>query len=117
MSDYFMGEVRMLASSQNLPRNWARCDGALVPVAQNAALFQLLGTRYGGDGKTSFALPDMRGRAPKGVPSDKTGSLFEPGTAQVAVAPVAGSGYQLSSPPVLAVSFIISTQGFWPSRQ
>jgi len=46
------------------PRGWARCDGQLLPIAQNTALFSLLGTTYGGDGRTTFALPDLRGRVP-----------------------------------------------------
>ncbi len=46
------------------PRSWAFCDGQLLPIAGNSALFSLLGTVYGGDGRTTFALPDMRGRLP-----------------------------------------------------
>ncbi len=46
------------------PRGWAYCDGQLLPIAQNTALFSILGTIYGGDGRTTFALPDLRGRAP-----------------------------------------------------
>lgn len=46
------------------PRGWALCNGQLLPIAQNTALFSLLGTTYGGDGRTTFALPDLRGRAP-----------------------------------------------------
>ena len=46
------------------PRGWAFCDGQLLPIAENSALFSILGTTYGGDGRTTFALPDLRGRAP-----------------------------------------------------
>lgn len=46
------------------PRSWAFCDGQLLPISQNTALFSLLGTTYGGDGRTTFALPDLRGRVP-----------------------------------------------------
>ena len=49
------------------PRGWAFCEGQLLPITQNAALFSLLGTTYGGDGQTTFALPDLRGRVPVGV--------------------------------------------------
>lgn len=49
------------------PRNWALCAGQLLPIAQNQALFSLLGTTYGGDGRTTFALPDLRGRTPIGA--------------------------------------------------
>ena len=49
------------------PRNWALCEGQLLSIAQNQALFSLLGTTYGGDGRTTFALPDLRGRVPVGA--------------------------------------------------
>ena len=57
-----MAEVRMFVGNF-APRNWALCDGQLLSIAQYQALFSLLGTTYGGDGRTSFALPDLRGRA------------------------------------------------------
>jgi microcystin-dependent protein len=49
------------------PRGWAKCEGQLLPISQNTALFSLLGTIYGGDGRSTFALPDLRGRVPVGV--------------------------------------------------
>jgi microcystin-dependent protein len=58
----FIGEVRIFAGTF-APRGWANCDGQLLPVAQNTALFSLLGTTYGGDGRTTFGVPDLRGRA------------------------------------------------------
>ena len=63
MSDPYIGEIRMFAGTFN-PRGWAFCDGQLLQVSQNDALFSLLGTIYGGDGRTTFALPDLRGRIP-----------------------------------------------------
>jgi len=63
MSDPFVGEIRMFAGNF-APRGWALCDGQLIAVSQNDALFSLLGTIYGGDGRTTFGLPDMRGRIP-----------------------------------------------------
>ncbi|MBZ4024116.1 phage tail protein [Rhodobacter sp. TJ_12] len=63
MSEPFLGEIRMFAGNF-APREWAFCDGQLVSVAQYDALFSLLGTAYGGDGRTTFGLPDMRGRLP-----------------------------------------------------
>lgn len=63
MSDPFIGEIRMFAGNF-APRGFALCDGQLLPIAQNTALFSLLGTTYGGDGRTTFALPDLRGRIP-----------------------------------------------------
>ena len=63
MSEPFVGEVRMFAGNF-APRSWAYCDGQLLSVSQNDALFSLLGTIYGGDGRTTFGLPDLRGRIP-----------------------------------------------------
>lgn len=63
MSEPFIGEIRMVGFNF-APRNWAACDGQLLPIAQNQALFSLLGTTFGGNGEATFALPDLRGRAP-----------------------------------------------------
>lgn len=63
MSEPFVGEIRMFAGNF-APQGWAFCDGQLLAVSQNDALFSLLGTTYGGDGRTTFGLPDMRGRIP-----------------------------------------------------
>lgn len=59
--DVFLGEIRLMAFAFP-PKGWALCDGQLLPINQNAALFSLLGTRYGGNGQTTFGLPDLRGR-------------------------------------------------------
>jgi microcystin-dependent protein len=63
MSEPFVGEIRMFAGNF-APVGWAFCDGQLLAVSQNDALFSLLGTIYGGDGRTTFGLPDLRGRIP-----------------------------------------------------
>ena len=63
MSQLFIAEIRMFAGNF-APRGWALCNGQLIPIAQNSALFSLVGTTYGGDGRTTFGLPDLRGRAP-----------------------------------------------------
>ena len=63
MSEPFVGEIRMFAGNF-APRSWAFCDGQLLEVSQNDALFSLIGTIYGGDGRTTFGLPDLRGRVP-----------------------------------------------------
>lgn len=63
--EVFLGEIRMFAGNF-APTGWAFCQGQLLPIAQNQALFALLGTTYGGDGRTTFALPDLRGRVPVG---------------------------------------------------
>jgi microcystin-dependent protein len=62
MSEPFIAEVRIWALNF-APRGWAFCNGQLLPIAQNTALFSLVGTIYGGDGRTSFGLPDLQGRA------------------------------------------------------
>jgi microcystin-dependent protein len=63
MAEPFLGELR-LASFNFPPKGWAFCSGALLPINQNQALFALLGTQFGGNGQTNFALPDLRGRTP-----------------------------------------------------
>lgn len=65
MAESYIGEIRMFAGNF-APRNWAFCSGQTLNIAQNDALYSLLGTRYGGDGRTTFALPDMRSRIPIG---------------------------------------------------
>jgi microcystin-dependent protein len=63
MSNPFVAEIRMFAGNF-APTGWAMCNGQLMPISQNTALFSLLGTFYGGDGKSTFALPDLMGRTP-----------------------------------------------------
>lgn len=63
MSEPFIAEIRIFASNF-APRGWAECDGQTLPIAQNTALFSILGTTYGGDGRSTLGLPDLRGRAP-----------------------------------------------------
>jgi microcystin-dependent protein len=63
MSDQFVAEIRIVPFNF-APTGWALCDGQLLPLSQNTALFALLGTTYGGDGKSTFALPNMQGNAP-----------------------------------------------------
>jgi len=62
----YIAEIRLFAGNFE-PRNWAFCQGQLLPIVQFQALFSLIGTLYGGDGRTSFALPDLRGRVPVGA--------------------------------------------------
>ena len=63
MSEPFLAEIRIFAGNF-APRGWAFCDGQLLPIAQNTALFSLIGTTYGGDGRSTTALPNLQGRAP-----------------------------------------------------
>jgi microcystin-dependent protein len=76
----YIGEIRLVAFSF-APRGWAICSGQLLPINQNQALFALLGTTYGGDGRTTFALPDLRGRIPLGAGQPPAGSTYPLGAA------------------------------------
>lgn len=77
MAQPYVGEIRMFAGNFN-PAGWMFCEGQLLPISENETLFQLIGTTYGGDGQSTFALPDLRGRLPihqgqgTGLPSNRT---------------------------------------------
>ena len=179
MSQPFLGEIRMFGGNF-APRGWAFCNGQILAIAQNTALFSLLGTTYGGNGQTTFALPDLRGRLPLNqgqgpglssydlgrasgsetvtllttempahthaptntvnasaradsstpascVPADTGGpqiyasapdgsTTMFPGMITTTVAPVGGSQPHANMQPYLVVSFIIATEGIFPSR-
>ena len=108
--DTMIAEVKLFAGNF-APRGWAFCEGQLLPIAQNQALFSILGKTYGGDGRTTFALPDLRGRVPVGA---GTGSGLDP----VILGQKASSGgsgkVTMSS---LGMHYIIALQGVFPSRQ
>lgn len=121
------------------PRDWLDCDGRLLPVSQYQALFSLLGTTYGGDGRSNFALPDLRGRVPLGIGSGPLGR-YDLGKAQgqnqagVTVMPLAIPAPKEGDPkptpvvvntvkdpinvqnPSLALRWCICVQGIYPSR-
>ena len=78
MSEPFLAEVRIVGFNF-APRGWAFCDGQILPINQNQSLYSLLGTTYGGDGRTTFALPDMRGRTPIHVGRADSGQSFREG--------------------------------------
>lgn len=77
--DPILGEIRLLPFNF-APRGWALCQGQTLSIAQNSALFALLGTQYGGDGRTTFGLPDLRGRAALGMGQGQGLSLYPLGT-------------------------------------
>lgn len=134
MSEPFLGEIRMFGGNF-APRSWAFCDGQLLPISQYTALFSLLGTMYGGDGRTTFGLPDLRGRVPihkgsgPGLSTRTQGSKgggennfhnFLPvkGDA-VASGPnnaTTGVSPENNMQPFLCLNFIIALQGIYPSR-
>jgi microcystin-dependent protein len=160
MSDQYMGEIRMFAGGY-APQGWALCNGQLLPITDNEALFTLIGTTYGGDGMTTFGVPDMRGRVPISVGNgggssymlgQKSGDenvtlltsqmpasgdqplptnnvwaakqVFEkpaadtPLVAMSAAAVLSAGGNQPHDNlmPFMALTFIIATQGIFPSQ-
>ena len=137
MSDNFLGEIRMFGGNY-APQNWAFCNGQLLPIMQNQALFSILGTNFGGNGTTTFALPDLRSRvgvdqgngagltprtlAEVGGVETVTLSLTQipqhlhPLTASTANATLAvpGSTAYLGSPTVAAAHFYTKADGTTP---
>jgi microcystin-dependent protein len=99
MSESFVGEIRQTAFAF-APKGWALCNGQLLPISQNQALFSILGTTYGGNGTVNFALPDLRGRVPVHTgPNAPLGARFgeEAHTLTVNELPPHGHGLQGST--------------------
>lgn len=80
MSDFFLGEIRAFTMGY-APAGWHLCDGTLLPISGNQALFSLLGTAFGGNGTTTFGIPDLRGRAVLGATSFSGGTPYPRGAA------------------------------------
>ncbi|MEO2280687.1 phage tail protein [Pseudoalteromonas pernae] len=101
MSEPFIAEIRMFACNF-APRSWALCDGQLLPVSSNTPLFSLVGTTYGGDGRTTFALPDLRNRAPMhpghgpGLSSRRLGEALGTNEVTITAAQMPGHNHTLS---------------------
>jgi microcystin-dependent protein len=131
-----MGEIRMVGFNF-APAGWAFCDGQIMPVSQNTALFSLLGTTYGGDGHSTFGLPDFRSRGPihrgqgnglslrdLGEWGGAEGSKLAANKVEIPQSPdnptvldyTPGGQSVDSMEPFLVVSFIISLSGTYPSR-
>ncbi len=111
--DNYIGEIRLF-SGNFAPKGWAICDGRFLPIEQNQALFAVIGNSYGGDGKTEFALPDLRNRTPEGVSSStklgqKTYYLVkqEEGLPTENTKPVSK----------ITVQYIIALQGIFPTKE
>jgi microcystin-dependent protein len=162
--DPFIGEVRMFAGTY-APMGWVLCNGQLLPIQQNQALFALLGVNYGGDGVTTFGVPDLRGRLPmhwgngpglsprvqgqyggtesvtlnatqmpahthallasSGQNANRPAGAYVGGpgafgtaadTTMAASAAAGGSQAHENMPPFLTITFIMATEGVWPSR-
>lgn len=117
--DPFIGEVTTVGFNF-CPRGWAKAEGQLLPIAQNTALFSLLGTLYGGDGRTTFGLPDLRGRTVVGMgsPGESTARVF-PGQvkrSQTVSTPTSPSGSSVEVPGQLGMTVCIALTGIYPSR-
>ncbi|WGG50411.1 phage tail protein [Rugamonas sp. DEMB1] len=80
MADPYIGEIRMFAGNF-APNGWMFCNGAVLSIAENDMLFSLITTTYGGDGQTTFALPDLRGRLPVASGTDRSGRTYNLGQA------------------------------------
>lgn len=119
--DPFIGEIRQFAGTF-APRGWHICDGQLISISSNTALFSLLGTKFGGDGRNTFALPDLRGRAPMGhgngpgLTPRKIGE--QTGKAEVALTPaeMAAHNHAANASVVTANSEASPTDSVWTSR-
>lgn len=113
----YIGEL-MLIGFNFCPRGTAEANGQLLPISSNTALFSLLGTTYGGDGRTNFALPDLRGRAPihagqgRGLPATVQGEM----RGGSSVARSAGTPDPAQTLPTLTMRYCIATDGIYPSR-
>ena len=117
MEDGYIGEIRMFAGNF-APRNWAMCDGQILAISENQALFSILGTTYGGDGRTTFGLPDMRGRTAM-HPGQGSGlsnrRLGERGGNELAENGCSGRD-DVYTTPYTCVTYIICLTGIFPSR-
>lgn len=107
--DALLGEVKLFAGNF-APRGWAFCEGQLLPISSNTALFSLLGTMYGGDGRTTFGLPDLRGRVPVGAGTGPGLDQVKPGQQ------AAKGGEGTTGQATLGMHYIIATTGLYPSR-
>lgn len=103
--DSFLGEIRMFAGTY-APVGWMFCDGTILRTADYPALFSLIGKTYGGDGRSTFGLPDLRGRVPQ-----HRGDSLKLGEVTATAAEGSGAGR------VLVVNFIIAMRGVYPAQE
>jgi microcystin-dependent protein len=115
-ADPYIGEITLFAGNF-APQGWAFCQGQILSIAENTALFSLLGTNYGGNGRTNFALPDLRGRVPVGFgqgPGLPDINLGEAGGEAVQMA--GGNQPHATMQAYLGLNYIIALQGIYPPR-
>ncbi|MDR3419349.1 MAG: tail fiber protein [Nevskia sp.] len=130
MSDFYISELRIFPFGF-APRGWLQCNGQLVTIAEYEPLFALLGTTYGGDGITTFALPDLRGRVPIGVSTTNVQGEIEGGDQAISsvggITPKRGltstkisgtaiPGGSTNRQPALTLNICIAVSGIFPSR-
>jgi microcystin-dependent protein len=142
MDEDMIATIKLFAGNF-APLGWFFCDGSLLPISQYQALYSLLGTMYGGDGRTTFGLPDLRGRVPMGtgqgqgltphnlgqksgtetnvLTSTNTGVSFVPsasstGTGSMTAVPTGQNAPVNNVQPSLALNYIICWQGLYPMR-
>ncbi len=114
MSEPFIAEVKIFAGDF-APRGWSFCDGQLLPIAQNTALFSLIGTTFGGDGRTTTALPDLQGRAPMhpgngpGLTSRRLGQTGGAETSSISSAQLPAHNHLLNATTAPASTFVPSS--------
>jgi microcystin-dependent protein len=137
MSEPFLSEIRMVGFTF-APRGWAFCNGQLLPILQNQTLYSLLGTTYGGDGRTTFALPDLRARTPihhgtqNGIQvrqGENRGSEYSAQIKTVIDSIIVDRGLETNTSrvnvmqnvgtaltPYIGINFAIALQGVFPNR-
>lgn len=112
----FLAQIMLFAGTFT-PKGWLPCDGRELPIGGNEALFSLIGTMYGGDGQRTFALPDLRGRAPVGAGEGSGVPALGLGDAGGAPSAAAGAGSEYNAGPYLSLGFYIAVAGIFPSRE
>jgi microcystin-dependent protein len=111
-----LGEIRIFGCNL-APRGWAFCDGRMIRIVQNTALFSILGTAYGGDGRQTYALPDLRNRIPIGASFDWSNERGGPGSVARGRAVQPSATGDRAQSGTLALNFCISTEGQFPDRE
>ena len=120
MSEPFIAEIKIFAGNFP-PRSWAFCNGQLLPIAQNTALFSLIGTTYGGDGRTTTGLPNLQGRAPMhpgrgpGLTQRRLGEKVGSETVPLATSQMPAHGHGLNAAANLTQADASNTVGFGPT--
>lgn len=109
--DAMLGEVRLFAGNF-APRGWALCEGQLLKISEHTALFSLLGCMYGGDCRTTFALPDLRDKVPVGPTKRNVGDSTKP----MSVKSDNNSSDAVELKGTVNMHYIIALQGYFPSR-